>query len=103
LELPENVHSFPRNRVSSVVKQHFQTSETASESLLVEGWSLSKNRAPRATWPSSVQTEIRVSEIWDSVEQFQAFGAKLMPLLASAGIEFSGEPQIFGVHNIQKR
>jgi hypothetical protein len=46
---------------------------------------------------------IRVSEIWDSVEQFQAFGEKLMPFLASSGIEFSGEPEIFEVHNIQKR
>jgi hypothetical protein len=44
-----------------------------------------------------------VSEIWDSREQFEAFGEKLMPVLADAGIEFSGEPEIFEVHNIEKR
>jgi hypothetical protein len=46
---------------------------------------------------------LRVSEIWDSREQFQAFGETLMPLLADAGIEFSGDPEIFEVHNIIKR
>jgi hypothetical protein len=44
-----------------------------------------------------------VSEIWDSREQFEAFGERLMPLLTEAGIEFSGEPEVFEVHNIEKR
>ena len=44
-----------------------------------------------------------VSEIWDSREQLEAFGERLMPVLAEAGIEFSGEPEIFEVHNIEKR
>jgi hypothetical protein len=47
--------------------------------------------------------DLRVSEIWDSREQFEAFGERLMPLLADAGIEFSGEPEIFEVHNLEKR
>jgi len=46
---------------------------------------------------------LRVSEIWDSQEQLQSFGERLMPLLASVGIEQSGEPEIFEVHNIFKR
>ena len=46
---------------------------------------------------------LRVSEIWDSQEQLEAYGEKLMPLLADVGIEFSGEPEIFEVHNIIKR
>ena len=46
---------------------------------------------------------LRVSEIWDSREQFAAFGERLMPILAAAGIEFSGEPEIFEVHNTVKR
>ena len=46
---------------------------------------------------------LRVSEIWDSREQFAAFGERLMPVLADAGIEFSGPPEIFEVHNIVKR
>ncbi len=47
--------------------------------------------------------DLRVSEIWDSREQFKAFGERLMPILADAGIEFSDEPKIFEVHNIVKR
>lgn len=46
---------------------------------------------------------LRVSEIWDSRDQLQAFGERLMPILADIGIEFSGEPEIFEVHNIVKR
>ena len=46
---------------------------------------------------------LRVSEIWDSREQFEAYGERLMPILADVGIEFSGEPEIFEVHNIRKR
>ncbi len=46
---------------------------------------------------------MRVSEIWDSREQFEAFGERLMPILADTGIEFSAEPEIFEVHNIIKR
>ena len=46
---------------------------------------------------------LMVSEIWDSREQFEAWGEKLMPILTEAGIEFSGEPEVFEVHNIEKR
>ena len=46
---------------------------------------------------------MRVSEIWDSREQMQAFGERLMPILVDIGIEFSGEPEIFDVHNIVRR
>jgi hypothetical protein len=47
--------------------------------------------------------DLRVSEIWDSQEQFDAFGEKLMPILADVGIQFSGAPEVFEVHNIIKR
>jgi hypothetical protein len=47
--------------------------------------------------------DIRVSEIWDSREQFEEFGKRLMPILAEAGIELAGEPEIFEVHNIIRR
>lgn len=46
---------------------------------------------------------LQVSEIWDSREQLEAFGEHLMPVLTKAGIEFSGEPEVFEVHNIEKR
>ena len=45
---------------------------------------------------------LRVSEIWDSREQLQAFGERLMPLLAEVGIE-PGEPEVLEIHNIVRR
>jgi len=44
--------------------------------------------------------ELHVSEVWNSVEQLQAYGEILMPMLADAGVEFSAEPEIFEVHRI---
>ena len=44
-----------------------------------------------------------MSEIWDSREQLEAFGERLMPILSDVGIEFSAEPEIFEAHNIIKR
>jgi hypothetical protein len=46
--------------------------------------------------------DVRVSEIWDSREQFEAFGERLMPVLSDIGIE-PGEPEVFEVHNIIRR
>ena len=46
---------------------------------------------------------LRVSEIWDSPEQFGAFGERLMPVLKDVGIELSGEPEMLEIHNIVKR
>jgi hypothetical protein len=47
--------------------------------------------------------DLKVSEIWDSREQMQAFGEKLMPVLSEAGIEFAAEPQVFEAHNLETR
>ncbi len=44
-----------------------------------------------------------VSEIWDSMEQFEAFGQRLMPILSQGGVELAGPPQIIEIHNIIKR
>ena len=48
---------------------------------------------------------LQVLEIWDSREQFEAFGERLrqMPVLGELGIEFSAPPEIFDVHEIAKR
>jgi hypothetical protein len=46
---------------------------------------------------------LRVSEIWDSREQLEAYGEQLMPILADVGIELSGEPEIFEAYNIIRR
>jgi hypothetical protein len=41
---------------------------------------------------------VRVSEIWESREQLDAFGQRLMPILADVGID-PGEPEILEIHN----
>jgi hypothetical protein len=46
---------------------------------------------------------LKVSEIWDSQEQWQAHTQELMPILQEAGIEFAGEPEVLEVHNIERR
>src|SRR5262245_54498273 len=46
--------------------------------------------------------DLRASEIWSSREQFEAFGEKLMPILADLGIEFSADPEIFEVQHLVK-
>jgi hypothetical protein len=46
--------------------------------------------------------ELKVSEIWDSQDQFDAFGERLMPQLADLGID-PGDPEIIEVHNIIRR
>ena len=46
---------------------------------------------------------LRVSEIWDSREQFDAIRERLMGAVAEAGVEFSDEPEIFDIHNIERR
>ena len=44
-----------------------------------------------------------VSEIWDSREQFDAFGERLMPLLGDVGIGFDRDPEIFEVQDEIRR
>jgi hypothetical protein len=41
----------------------------------------------------------KVSLVWDSKEQFDAFAARLMPILGEFGID-PGEPEVFEVHNV---
>ena len=41
---------------------------------------------------------LRVVDIWASMEQFQAFGATLMPILAAEGIDV-GTPDVQPQHN----
>lgn len=46
--------------------------------------------------------KMKVSLVWDSREQFDAFAARLVPILEEFGID-PGEPDVFEVHNIIKR
>ncbi len=62
-------------------------------------------------WPDGLEYHVAfstggsfpVSEIWVSKEQFDAFGQRLMPILAEGGIELAGPPEVIEVHNIIKR
>lgn len=46
--------------------------------------------------------ELKVSLVWDSQEQFEAFAARLTPILEELGVD-PGEPEVLPVHNIVKR
>ena len=46
--------------------------------------------------------DLKISEIWDSQEQWQAFGEKLNPILEEAGAQTSGPPEVFEVVNLAK-
>ena len=43
--------------------------------------------------------EIQVFDVWDSQEEFDAFGATLVPILAGQGVELN-EPMVARVHNL---
>ncbi len=45
--------------------------------------------------------DIHVSEIWESREQLEAFGQKLRPHLEAAGMQVSGEPEVFEALNVE--
>jgi hypothetical protein len=46
---------------------------------------------------------IRVSEIWDSREELDAFGERLMPVLEEIGIDPGEPPELLEIHNIVSR
>jgi hypothetical protein len=43
--------------------------------------------------------QIQVFDVWESAELFEAFGAKLRPVLADLGVD-PGEPQVAPIRNI---
>jgi hypothetical protein len=42
---------------------------------------------------------LHVSDIWDNMEDFQAFGQTLLPIMNALGID-PGQPVVLPVHNI---
>jgi hypothetical protein len=48
------------------------------------------------------EDDVRVSEIWESQEKFEAFGETLRPRLEEGGIQLSGEPEILDVHVVDR-
>jgi hypothetical protein len=47
------------------------------------------------------EQDIRVSEIWESQEQLEAFGEKLRPRIEQVGVQLSGEPEVFEAHIVE--
>jgi len=45
------------------------------------------------------RNELRVSDIWDTRENFDAFGATLMPILQELGVD-PGAPEFIDAHNV---
>jgi len=43
--------------------------------------------------------KLQVFDIWESMEQFEAFGATLQPILQEVGID-AGQPIVEQVHNV---
>ena len=42
--------------------------------------------------------DLLISEVWESREKFDAFGETLRPKIGEAGIQLSGEPEVFEAH-----
>jgi hypothetical protein len=73
----------------------------------------SKNVEAKLQWPPDglilhvcfgSDGDMRVSEVWESREQLEAFQQGLMPLLKDADVDVeSGEPEFFDVHAIESR
>jgi hypothetical protein len=42
---------------------------------------------------------LHVSDIWDNMEDFQAFGQTLLPIMNALGVD-PGQPVVLPVHNI---
>lgn len=47
-----------------------------------------------------VDGSIAVFDIWESMEQFEKFGATLLPIMAKHGAD-AGQPMIATIHNVQ--
>jgi hypothetical protein len=83
----------------------------APASLTADQYAESLKRLAEGEWPPDgldfhvcfgSDPNLRVSEIWDSQEQLDAFGERLMPILADIGIE-PGKPEVMEIHNIVRR
>jgi hypothetical protein len=45
---------------------------------------------------------LKVSEIWESPEQMRAFGEQMLPVLHEVGVQVSGDPEVFEVHELEQ-
>jgi hypothetical protein len=85
---------------------------TAVPAVTTQQYDESMRRLEAGQWPPggldyhvafSSEGSLRVSEIWDSREQMEAFAERLMPLLSDLGVELTGPPEVIEVYNTFKR
>ena len=104
--MPDSAGGAVKDRTTRVLARF-----TAGPGVTTEKYdeTIKRLKASGAQWPPeglayhvafSSGGSFRVSEIWDSREQFDVFGKRLMPVLNDLGIELSGEPEMLEVHNI---
>lgn len=106
--LPDSVTPMAGVRTSSVFARF-----TAAPGVTTEQYDETLRRLePLGNWPPDglayhiafrSEDRLRVSEVWDSREQMDAFGERLMPVLKEVGIELAGEPEVVEIHNIITR
>lgn len=46
--------------------------------------------------------QLKVSEIWSSNDQFEAFGQKLGPILEEVGINMAAPPELLDIYNQER-
>jgi hypothetical protein len=71
--------------------------ETAIKKLEDSGQGSPKGRTLHVALESG--GDINVFDIWESQEEFDAFGATLLPILGELGVEL-GAPMVAQVHNV---
>lgn len=71
--------------------------ETVIEKLIATGAGAPKGRNYHVCYGD--QDSVQITEVWQSMEDFQAFGETLMPILQSFGID-PGQPTPQEVHNV---
>jgi len=107
--MPDTADGAERDRTKRVLARF-----TAAPGVTTEKYdeSLKRLKASGSEWPPdglayhiafSSGGSFRVSEVWDSQEQFDAFGKRLMPILSDVGIELEGKPEMLDVHNVIQR
>jgi hypothetical protein len=51
---------------------------------------------------SELDGKLKISEIWASNDQFEAFGHHLGPILDAVGIDMAAPPELIDIHNEER-
>jgi hypothetical protein len=59
-------------------------------------------KVPGRTFHCAMEADgnVAVFDVWDSMEQFDKFGEKLLPIMTKIGVD-PGQPMIMKVHNMK--